>query len=73
MPDSNISPPKPSGYSIPAFLLGAVLSALLAYSTPTNAAERKPNFLVIVSDDQRPDTIRAVGNKHISTVLCARG
>jgi arylsulfatase A-like enzyme len=67
MPDSNISPPKPSGYSIPAFLLGAVLSALLAYSTPTNAAERKPNFLVIVSDDQRPDTIRALGNKHIHT------
>ena len=30
-------------------------------------AAAKPNFLVIVSDDQRPDTIRALGNRHIHT------
>lgn len=28
---------------------------------------RRPNVLVLVSDDQRPDTISALGNKHIQT------
>lgn len=27
----------------------------------------RPNFLVIITDDQRPDTIRALGNSHIRT------
>ncbi len=31
------------------------------------AAEQQPNFLVIVSDDQRPDTIAALGNAVIET------
>ncbi len=32
-----------------------------------SVAADKPNFLVIVSDDQRPDTIRALGNEIIHT------
>lgn len=31
------------------------------------AADERPNFLVIVSDDQRPDTIAALGNPVIQT------
>jgi arylsulfatase A-like enzyme len=31
------------------------------------AAERPPNILLLVSDDQRPDTIAALGNSHIRT------
>ncbi len=33
----------------------------------TTAAERRPNFILIVSDDQRPDTIQALGNPVILT------
>jgi arylsulfatase A-like enzyme len=52
---------------------------LLAILTTTVAAEanRRPNILLIVSDDQRPDTIRALGNTYIDTPnldrLVARG
>jgi arylsulfatase A-like enzyme len=31
------------------------------------AAERPPNIVLLVSDDQRPDTIGALGNPHIKT------
>jgi arylsulfatase A-like enzyme len=41
------------------------------------ATSRRPNFLVVVTDDQRPDTIRALGNSVIRTPtldrLVARG
>ena len=30
-------------------------------------ARAKPNILLIVTDDQRPDTIAALGNKSIAT------
>lgn len=44
----------------------AVISlASLLLAVPAHAD--KPNFLVIVSDDQRPETIRALGNQHIHT------
>ena len=41
------------------------LLTLLLLSLPLQAA--KPNFLVIVTDDQRPDTIAALGNEIIDT------
>jgi arylsulfatase A-like enzyme len=45
----------------------AVLVALLA--GPAHAADtpKKPNVLFLFSDDQRADTIAALGNKHIQT------
>ena len=42
-------------------ILGFIVAAAL------QAAAAQPNFLVIVSDDQRPDTIAALGNPHIRT------
>ena len=40
-----------------------IVSCLVA----TSLQAAKPNFLVIVTDDQRPDTIAALGNPRIST------
>jgi arylsulfatase A-like enzyme len=49
--------------SLRSFLLFALLtSAILAAQSP-----RPPNVLLIVTDDQRPDTIRALGNPYIHT------
>lgn len=45
----------------------AALLCVAAVSTSVAAARRQPNFLVIVSDDQRPDTIAALGNPAIQT------
>jgi len=42
----------------------ALLTALLS---PLGATTSKPNILVILTDDQRADTIRALGNPHIIT------
>jgi arylsulfatase A-like enzyme len=36
-------------------------------STIKAAQQRRPNFLLLISDDQRPDTIRALGNPIIET------
>jgi arylsulfatase A-like enzyme len=44
----------------------AQLLVATALATIGRAAER-PNVLLLVSDDQRPDTIRAFGNEHIQT------
>jgi arylsulfatase A-like enzyme len=48
-----------------------VIASLACLADCLAAAEdppaRRPNFLVIVSDDQRPDTIRALGNEVIRT------
>jgi arylsulfatase A-like enzyme len=44
--------------------------ALLAFNVaaaPGNLLGRPPNVVFILSDDQRPDTIRALGNKQINT------
>ncbi|QDT11112.1 sulfatase-like hydrolase/transferase [Planctomycetes bacterium K23_9] len=59
------------------FLVAAAcLLPLVVASTPTPAADR-PNILLIVSDDQRPDTIASFGNNVIRTpnldALAARG
>lgn len=43
-----------------------VCSALLALAPAARAADR-PNVLFIFSDDQRADTIAALGNQHIKT------
>jgi arylsulfatase A-like enzyme len=45
-------------------------AALLLGVLATSAAgqtDRQPNILLIVTDDQRPDTIRALGNSYIDT------
>ena len=47
-----------------SFVLLAITSLAVIQSA---VAETRPNFLVIVSDDQRPDTIRALGNSQIET------
>jgi arylsulfatase A-like enzyme len=43
------------------FIAGSVSAA------PGDLLGRPPNVVFILSDDQRPDTIRALGNKHINT------
>lgn len=45
----------------------ALLVLFVAGSRPAQAATERPNVLVIVSDDQRPDTIGALGNPYIET------
>ena len=58
-------------------LLGAVSLALVAALLPSVAAARPPSVLVIVADDQRADTIHALGNPLVRTpaidALVARG
>ena len=51
-------------------LLSAALAAVTVLSNPAlgqDPPRRRPNVLLIVSDNQRPDTIAALGNKHIRT------
>jgi arylsulfatase A-like enzyme len=43
------------------------LAGALAFGGRAAAAARKPNVLFLFSDDQRADTIAALGNKHIQT------
>ncbi len=61
---------------MPLRSLLVVLLVLLASGT-VSAAERRPNVVFIFADDQRADTIRALGNPHIRTPnldrLAARG
>jgi arylsulfatase A-like enzyme len=47
--------------------LPRVVSLLWLGAVCAMAAGRPPNFLVVISDDQRPDTIAALGNPHIRT------
>lgn len=44
-----------------------LISVLSASAAPRDLLGRPPNIVFILSDDQRPDTIRALGNKHIRT------
>ncbi|UCG59577.1 MAG: sulfatase-like hydrolase/transferase [Phycisphaerales bacterium] len=49
---------------------GAISAAALAMPSilrGDSAAERRPNILFLLADDQRPDTIGAYGNRHIKT------
>ena len=56
-----------------AVLHSLVLSVTFAGSNAVGSAKDqhrsgpRPNVLFLLSDDQRPDTIRALGNKHIQT------
>ena len=45
----------------------ALCSTLAHGSEPLAAAKRPPSVLVILSDDQRADTIHALGNEAIRT------
>src|SRR5258706_9119496 len=59
-------------------ILGAAIASVLASRTCVRGADAKrPNILFILADDQRPDTIAALGNPHIQTPnldkLVARG
>ncbi|MFC1509051.1 sulfatase-like hydrolase/transferase [Candidatus Omnitrophota bacterium] len=48
--------------------LGCVLaSSVLQSCSPEKAPPKRPNILFLFTDDQRFDTIRALGNKHIMT------
>ena len=50
-------------------VIALAATPLPAFETPgaNPNARPKPNFLVIISDDQRPDTIAALGNRAIHT------
>jgi|GEM_PF-2625331 len=47
-----------------ALLVTALFAGLAAASAQS---PRPPNVLLIVTDDQRPDTVRALGNSHLHT------
>jgi arylsulfatase A-like enzyme len=49
------------------FLLFSSLLPSSASAASRDLLGRVPNVVFILSDDQRPDTIRALGNKHIRT------
>ncbi|MCA8993916.1 MAG: sulfatase-like hydrolase/transferase [Planctomycetaceae bacterium] len=51
----------------PRFSFWAGVCFALVFVTSGNAAERRPNVLFILTDDQRPDTIHALGNDVIRT------
>jgi arylsulfatase A-like enzyme len=44
-----------------------VLALFLVFFSFNASAAERPNILLIISDDQRPDTIAALGNTHIQT------
>ena len=44
-----------------------LLFALTSFGLAAHAADRKPNILFLFSDDQRTDTIAALGNTYIQT------
>jgi arylsulfatase A-like enzyme len=50
-----------------AVLLALAVPCLLPTTTPAAAPARKWNILFLFSDDQRADTVAALGNKHIQT------
>ncbi|HVA46059.1 MAG TPA: sulfatase-like hydrolase/transferase [Pirellulales bacterium] len=49
------------------FRLLAVWLAALCGAATADGADARPNVLLLVSDDQRPNTIGALGNDHIHT------
>ena len=50
-----------------AMILGLTLITLLTPSILAEAESPRPNVLFLFTDDQRPDTIAALGNEHIRT------
>ena len=49
------------------FTLTLLTTLLFAHVTVLNAADARPNVLFLFADDQRADTIAALGNSHIQT------
>ena len=47
--------------------LGASLGLAAENAEPSNGASKKPNILLILADDLRPDCVGALGNPHIHT------
>ena len=54
-------------FARPVSLLGLVGGWLLSLSGSAAAEVRRPNILFLISDDQRPDTVGALGNSAIRT------
>lgn len=50
-----------------ALVLGTMLSACTELTGSESVSDKPINVLLIISDDQAPDTIRALGNEAIST------
>lgn len=50
-----------------AVLVTSILAVLMTSSAHAADAPKKPNILFLFSDDQRADTIAALGNQHIQT------
>ena len=50
-----------------AQILMWVVMALIGFQTVLFAADKRPNVLFLLTDDQRPDTIAALGNPVIKT------
>lgn len=48
-------------------IIAIIALALTLFEISAKADDEKPNFLFIISDDQAPDTIRALGNSEIVT------
>ena len=53
--------------ALKALIVTALLGLAGVSATAAEPPTVRPNFLVIISDDQRPDTIRALGNSSIHT------
>src|SRR5262245_66407637 len=49
------------------FLILLCALATLWFSAMPVCAQTRPNVLLLVADDQRPDTVAALGNPHIQT------
>ena len=44
-----------------------IFSCAVLFATLDATAAKRPNVLFLLTDDQRPDTIAALGNPHIKT------
>jgi arylsulfatase A-like enzyme len=49
------------------FLVGACLAAAFLFAGSADGANARPHVVFLFADDQRPDTIGALGNPHIQT------
>lgn len=48
-------------------VIACILSAIIAADTASAKPEKRPNVLFLFTDDQRNDTVNALGNKYIKT------
>jgi arylsulfatase A-like enzyme len=59
--------PASAASNLILLLSSFIATALLTFDAAAAPQTRPPNFLVIITDDQRPDTIGALGNPAIRT------